>query len=290
MNNSISNPPSEIIPLVIIFNNKKINKIINSNCKITAEELIQELFSLIDIDPSNTKICNGIFYLLNGKIIPAHFIITDNANPEIVNVLECFPIVKGGFDLENIPLIGQVFLLLKPIINPIIAMGNVFIFLLQMVIWFGKFIYWLIMFLIWAFTDLLNPIKLVTDFWNSIILIIVVMINTIINVSLGLAGYMVNQVGGWMQGFWGWDQSNLTYDDKNSNYFRGIDMKKGKKCYLTNNNKVPFSIILGTIICPPVGVFMDLGITGWVNILICMILTLMYYIPGLVYAFLIIYS
>jgi uncharacterized membrane protein YqaE (UPF0057 family) len=53
---------------------------------------------------------------------------------------------------------------------------------------------------------------------------------------------------------------------------------------------VPFSIILGTIICPPIGVFMDVGLTGWFNIFICMLLTLMFYVPGLVYALLIIYA
>jgi uncharacterized membrane protein YqaE (UPF0057 family) len=100
----------------------------------------------------------------------------------------------------------------------------------------------------------------------------------------------MNSIGGWFTTIWGWDQSNLTYNDKNSNYFKGIDRVKGKKCYLTSNNTVPFSIILGTIICPPLGVFMDLGATGWFNILICTLLTLMFYVPGLVYALLVIYS
>jgi len=35
---------------------------------------------------------------------------------------------------------------------------------------------------------------------------------------------------------------------------------------------------------------MDMGLTGWLNILICILLTLLFYIPGLVYALLIIYS
>ena len=73
-------------------------------------------------------------------------------------------------------------------------------------------------------------------------------------------------------------------------YFRKINRSKGKKCYLTNTNTVPFSVILGTILCPPIGVFMDMGITGWLNILICILLTLLFYIPGLVYALLVIYA
>ena len=181
-------------------------------------------------------------------------------------------------------------IILKPIFSPISIIGKVFIFLIQLIIWFGKFVYWFIFFIGWLFSDLLNPVKLITDFWASIILIIVTIVSTIMNVFMGIMAFITNTVGGWMQGFWGWDQSNLTYNDKNSKYFKGIDRIKGKKCYLTNNNTVPFSIILGTILCPPIGVFMDLGLTGWFNIFICALLTLLFYLPGLFYALLIIYS
>jgi uncharacterized membrane protein YqaE (UPF0057 family) len=93
-----------------------------------------------------------------------------------------------------------------------------------------------------------------------------------------------------MQGFWGWDMSGLNKNDKNSNYFKSYSRTKGQKTYLTNANTVPFSIILGTIICPPMGVFMDMGTSGWLNIIVCCLLTLLFYIPGLCYALLIIYS
>ena len=53
---------------------------------------------------------------------------------------------------------------------------------------------------------------------------------------------------------------------------------------------MPFSVLLGTIVCPPLGVFMEYGFTGWFNILICLALTLLFYFPGLFYALLIIYS
>ena len=45
--------------------------------------------------------------------------------------------------------------------------------------------------------------------------------------------------------------------------------------------------MIATIICPPLGVFMSFGLSGWVKIIICSILSLIYYIPGLVYALLI---
>lgn len=283
--NKINTLDHEIIPLVIKYNNTIINKVINSDSKKSVRDIFIEQFSNI-LQEDNPL----VFYILNGRLVSPNMILADIAILDCVNILECHIRIRGGFDLEDIPIIGQVFQLFGPLINPIVGIGKVFIFLLQLIVWFGKFIYWFIMFVIWAFSDLLNPIKLLADFWNSIILILVTLMNTFFEIFMGLVAFVINQVGQWIQGFWGWDQSNLTKQDKQSKYFKDIDTKKGKKCYLTNNNKVPFSILLGTILCPPLGVFMDMGLTGWMNIFICALLTLLFYVPGLFYALLVIYS
>ena len=206
--------------------------------------------------------------------------------------IECFTNLNGGGVLEDTldMILLPIDMIFMPIFPPIAIIAKVFIFLIQLIFWFIQFIFWFVFFIAWIFTDLLNPVKLITDFGNSMILIIVTIVSTIFNVLLGLMAFVINGVGGWMQGFWGWDQSSLSKKDIDSNYFKGINRKKGKKCYLTNDNTVPFSILLGTILCPPIGVFMNLGITGWFNILICGILTLLYYIPGLFYALLVIYA
>jgi uncharacterized membrane protein YqaE (UPF0057 family) len=272
-----------------------IDEIVNdvTYSRITVKEILENILKedilnkeFIDYLPEN----NASFYLLNGQLITEESILTDLIKADCINILEVYPSLKGGFDLEDIPIIGAVFRIFGPLIDPIVGIGDSFIFLLQLTVWFGKFIYWFIFFIIWVFSDLLNPIKLIADFWNSIILILVTVINVIIGVFMGISAFVVNQVGQWMQGFWGWDQSSLTKSDKKSNYFKGIDRSKGKKCYLTNNGRVPFSILLGTILCPPIGVFMDMGLTGWMNILICALLTLVFYLPGLFYALLVIYS
>lgn len=288
----------EIIPLVIKYNNTTINKVINSDNKQTLKELFYEIFHY-PYNPTNTnnpaklQLADSqslVFYILNGHLVSPNMILADVAEPDAINILECNVRICGGFELEDIPIIGQVFQLFAPIVNPIVGIGKVFIFLLQIIVWLGKFIYWSIMFLIWAFSDLLNPIKLVADFWGSIVLILLTLMNTVFGVIMGLSAFVVNQIGQWMSGFWGWDQSGLTKQDKESKYFEGIDRNKGRKCYLTNNNRVPFSILLGTILCPPLGIFMDMGITGWMNIFICALLTLLFYVPGLFYALLVIYS
>ena len=172
----------------------------------------------------------------------------------------------------------------------ILKIGDFFMMAIKFLQWLGAFTLWFIKFLLWVFTDLLNPLTFFTDFFNSLIALVIVICRLPFDIILALIALSVNTIGGWMQGFWGWDQSNLNDADRRSNYFKKINRSKGKKCYLTNTNTVPFSVILGTILCPPIGVFMDMGITGWLNIVICILLTLLFYIPGLVYALLVIYA
>jgi uncharacterized membrane protein YqaE (UPF0057 family) len=177
-----------------------------------------------------------------------------------------------------------------PIVKPIIVIGEFFIFLITVIIWIFKFIVWLVQFLFWFLTDLLNPLNFLSDFFQATMIIIVSICRLPLDIIVALFTIVVNTIGGWMQGFWGWDMSNLTKNDKNSNYFKKFDRTKGQKSYFTNTNTVPFSIILATIICPPMGVFMDMGTSGWINIIICCLLTLLFYLPGLCYALLIIYG
>jgi uncharacterized membrane protein YqaE (UPF0057 family) len=172
----------------------------------------------------------------------------------------------------------------------IIKIGEFFVQLGKFIEWLLKFILWFVRFMIWFFMDFLNPVNLIGDFYKSIMLITITICRAPFELIMASFKICINILGGWMQGFWGWDQSSVSKRDRDSNYFKKIQRSKGKKCYLTSSNTIPFSIILGTILCPPIGVFMDLGLTGWLNIIICVLLTLLFYLPGLVYALLVIYS
>jgi len=266
---------------ITLFNKKDINNykhqyfFTTGTCLINPDTLLHELINNIS-KTSSTKVTQSTQFQ-SPKTTQSKF-----------HIIECFDVIKGGDVLDTI--FKAIFGIFDPIVKPIVGIGEVFIFIFQLLIWLIKFIYWFVFFVAWLFMDLLNPVKLVTDFWGSIILIIVTFFSTIVQLFMGIIGFGVNGVGSWLQGFFGWDQSNLTKNDRESNYFRQMDRNKGKKCYLTNTNTVPFSILLGTILCPPIGVFMDMGATGWFNIFICMILTMLFYVPGLLYALLIIYS
>ena len=76
------------------------------------------------------------------------------------------------------------------------------------------------------------------------------------------------------------DKSNMTKDKQ-----CGDD----DKCYKTPPGQMPFSIIIMTIICPPLGIFMQYGLSFWINIILCCLLTMIYYVPGLIYALILLY-
>ena len=236
---------------------------------------------------------DDFFYIKDGKLInpndTIYYDIKNQNQNNFINIninLECHRKLKGGGN----PILDAIFGVFNPIVNPILAIGEFFMFILELLFWLIKFLIWFIQFIIWIIMDLCNPVNLVNDFFQSLMLIIYSIFNAISNIIIAVISLTINTIGGWMQGFWGWDMSSLSKNDKNSPYFKSFDRTKGQKTYLTNTNTVPFSIILGTILCPPMGVFMDLGVTGWLNIIICALLTLLFYLPGLCYALLIIYS
>jgi len=77
-----------------------------------------------------------------------------------------------------------------------------------------------------------------------------------------------------------WDPSDPNFSYQYNHKYRNM------RCYKTMTSEGYLNII-ATIICPPLGVFMSFGLMGMFKILVCAGLTLYYYIPGLVYAFLI---
>ena len=303
------------LELSLKYNNTILHRNININIADRLEDVLYLNLTINNLFTKLFKLSNcNTFYICNNKLITGNYTLynllfendTDIDIDKCINSLaststttlttsyniECFNTMRGGIGIGAIVdmILMPVEFILEPIFGPIAAIGQIFIFLIQLIVWFVKFVIWFIFFVTWLFTELLNPVKLVTDFCNSMLLIIVSIVSIIFNTIVAIIAYITNSIGGWTAGFWGWDQSSLTKNDKNSNYFKKIDRVKGKKCFLTNTNTVPFSILLGTILCPPIGVFMNLGLTGWFNILICILLTLLYYLPGLFYALLVIYA
>ena len=79
-------------------------------------------------------------------------------------------------------------------------------------------------------------------------------------------------------------QDNESHGDINE--LHELDIYKPLRCYKGIGANGYLNII-AMIICPPLGVFMSYGLQGWMKIIVCAGLSLLYYFPGLVYALLI---
>ena len=130
---------------------------------------------------------------------------------------------------------------------------------------------WCVKLIVWFITDILNPAVWVNDGAKGIFSVIITIITGIIEIVLGLIRVVFNYtLDPIFSSFWGHGKNNK--------------VGKCKKCFSTRAGKLPFGVIIGTILLPPLGVFMELGISGWINILVCVLLTLAFYFPGLIYA------
>lgn len=77
---------------------------------------------------------------------------------------------------------------------------------------------------------------------------------------------------------------NMFFSDFKGFLVKGIQEKKGV-CF----DLLIFRTAL-TLMVPPVGVFLARGLSGWYNIILCAIFCLFKYIPGMLYAFIVIHN
>ena len=215
--------------------------------------------------------------------------------------------------------------LVDAVINFAMSFVDLFLVLVEALQWIGKIPGWVFMLamnivniffdLLTIFVMWLNPITLVRSIIKIILffikMIFLMMADIVIQIFRIVSESLLNAFRG---GMWGIPHEPH-HHIKHSKRFGGVINKndiggfyhhhehsgKGEKwdsdyldshkyrslrCYrgLTADG---YLNIIATIICPPLGVFMSFGLSGMLKILICAGLTLYYYVPGLVYAFLI---
>ena len=124
---------------------------------------------------------------------------------------------------------------------------------------------------------LFNPVGLINDTITGIFMAIkVVVVNGISFLTKsGRKGYDACKNAG--EGLFGFRRKR----DKEGNII-GTQPPKGAKCMKPN-----LINLLITILCPPLGLFLKMGTSGWFHIIICSILTVYgMYFPGLIYTLL----
>ena len=250
------------------------------------------------INNSNNLFENG-YFIYNGKIINNYdkfinIINTNNYNKLLNNIksIQYHHRQRGGDILDDI--LKPITSIFSPIFKPIFVIADVFKFLIKLLVWLVLFVVWSIQFLTWIFIELLNPVVLIGSLIDVLTILTTSIITSTIGIFSSIIKFFTQTLGNFVvNGFWGWDNAKTNKHDYNeSKFFKNKESssKSTEKCYITNpDDKVPFSVLMGTVILPPLGVFMTLGLTGWISIIICTFLTFIYYVPGLLYAMCIIY-
>jgi len=280
-----------------IFINLGHNTLILSETKynINSNTYLSELYKYVGNKLEDVGYSSNNYYLTSiGKILPIIDIpISDYGIQNNSNINLDYRLV-GGNPLELIVDFFNSLLQLALLIYP----GILFI---------GKLLFWLVQLLMWMFKEFLNPINIVTDLMGSVIKIARFVILAGADICMAFVKSGFNMVFEPIFGnIWGWDYDtttdNVVYSDdiNDTNNDTNKDKSKskvgykrcskdGKICYNTGYDTIPFSVIMATILMPPLGVLMEFGISYWVNIIICGILTLMFYFPGLLYALILLY-
>ena len=228
------------------------------------------------------------YYLINldnYKIIRTEEQFRNAYNSNNPHNIEFKPRLNGGGIGEIFNAIFKVF---DPLIKPLRVIADAVMMLIRMVIYMLMLTLWMIKFMIWFLTDFLLSIPLdIITLCKRIVYIVFDAITSIFKVIMYKVG---NNFGSMtLSGLMGAD--NVPDESKNEStdgeFFKKTAYET--KCYRTSDGLVPFSVIIATILCPPVGVFMEYGLFGWYNILICGLLTLAFYFPGLIYALILLY-
>jgi uncharacterized membrane protein YqaE (UPF0057 family) len=180
------------------------------------------------------------------------------------------------------------------LIDVVIAIGSIgelFVLAYKGVAYLINLFIWGVKVLVWVFSELANPKLLIEEFGTTMTTLIFSLVYGPFQILYYLFQYAVNMFDRTVfNGFWGWDRR--PYDKIDADEAAFFDEKNkcnGKKCYAKPDGKIPFNVIIGTIVCPPLGVFMEYGLTGWLNIIICILLSLCFYFPGLIYALICLY-
>tara|TARA_Y100000389_G_C17428114_1_gene500833 strand:- start:796 stop:1665 length:870 start_codon:yes stop_codon:yes gene_type:complete len=206
-----------------------------------------------------------------------------------IRYIHLIPKIKGGVKIFEV--IG----------NGMWTIGSVFESLVNGIITLLKGIVWLFQLVAWFFSDFLDINLLMTDFFGGIVRLTRIIIIGFTDVFFGIIRYIVNTLFGPMLGnIWGWDQDTYNKEGNQENNSSNNKTKGGlventcgsneRKCFRTKEGNIPFTVIIATIFMPPLGVFMEFGLSYWINIIICIMLTMFYYLPGLIYALLLIFN
>ena len=257
----------------------------NNKCILDDDKINNFIFK-IDNKPISC-ISNIFLYLKNNN-----YIILNNEengengeNNKLLNIEWKYKL-NGGFILD--------------LIKALLAIFKLFVMIPKFFLWVIRILIWMIKFMIYLVKILIQLVRvdgimgIIKFFVNEIILFPIRLIFDCIRWGFEKIQYVIEGA------FIGVDNVVLTKHKKlNSRNIENEDLfdncedenneEKKTKIYKTEEGTLPFSVIILTVLCPPIGVFIEYGVLGWHYILICAALTLAFYFPGLIYALILLY-
>jgi uncharacterized membrane protein YqaE (UPF0057 family) len=205
--------------------------------------------------------------------------------------VEWFYPLKGGFIIETIEAVIGIFRFL-------LYIPKAFIWLGRMVTWCIKTVTYLLV-LVSQILSKEGILGLVRFISQEILMAPFILAGTFL--SRVVNGFGQQTVGGWLTGADNAPDDNdpdRPVDPNDPNSSGNSDNLpsdpacpngSGRKCYKTEAGTVPTPVIIATVLFPPAGVFMELGLHGFIQILVCLLLTFMFYFPGLIYGLIVLY-
>lgn len=210
-----------------------------------------------------------------------------NSEPDKRHVVavDWFYPIKGGFIIETIEAVIGIFRFMLYIPKALIWLGN-------LIVWCIKTITYLLV-LVSQVLSKDGILGLVRFLCQEILMAPFILVGTFLSRVVNSFGQQT--VGGWLTGADNAPDDNDpdrpvdTSDTDNLPSDPACPNGNGRKCYRTPDGGVPATVIIATVLFPPAGVFMELGLTGFIQILVCLLLTFMFYFPGLIYALIVLY-
>lgn len=229
------------------------------------------------------------------------------------------PIQAIGEFASNFPALMGV--LAEALVNFCMNFVDIFLSFIDIFTWIVNVPMWIVegfMFLLTSITDLfilailwLNPITMIKSIIKLIVFMIKLIFGAIFNLFTGIGSFFIERIlNGIKGGLWGIPHGPDQHVEHEEVRTIGKKIKRSHLGLYGHHHRDPhledrskqiyqpmrcykgigangFINIVALIICPPLGVFMSYGLRGFLKILICAGLSLLYYIPGLIYGLLI---
>ena len=125
--------------------------------------------------------------------------------------------------------------------------------------------------------QIFNPVAVLNDVIAGSFLGIKIILRSIGDIFKNGPKYKYNKCSDTGEGIFGFRRVR----DENGNLIESVDGSiKNRKCI-----EPTFINLLIMVLCPPLALFLHLGVRGWFQVLVCAFLTVKtYYFPGLIYA------